>query len=189
MICMAVSINPQNNLCQCTLKMKVLVCWSCVTLCDPMDCSLLGSSVHGILQARILEWVAIPFSRGSSQHRDQIRVSCISGSFFTNWATKEAKSSHESESRSVVSNSLWPLGLYTPWTSPGQNTGLGSLFLLQGIFSTQGLNPGLPHYRQILYQLSHKGSLRILEWVAYPFSSGSSRQESNQGLLHCRRIL
>ena len=68
MICMAVSINPQNNLCQCTLKMKVLVCWSCVSLCDPMDCSLLGSSVHGILQARILEWVAVPFSRGSSQH-------------------------------------------------------------------------------------------------------------------------
>ena len=46
--------------------------------------------------------------------------------------------------------------------------------LLQGIFSTQGLNPGLPHCRQILYQLSHKGSPRILEWVAYPFSSRSS---------------
>ena len=45
---------------------------------------------------------------------------------------------------------------------------------LQGIFPTQGSNPGLPHYRWILYQLSHKGSLRILEWVAYPFSSGSS---------------
>ena len=47
--------------------------------------------------------------------------------------------------------------------------------LLQGIFPTQGLNPGLPHCRWILYQLSHKGSPRILEWVAYPFSSGSSR--------------
>ena len=53
-------------------------------------------------------------------------------------------------------------------------TGVGSLFLLQGIFPTQGLNPGLPHCRQILYQLSHKGSPRILEWVAYPFSSQSS---------------
>ena len=58
--------------------------------------------------------------------------------------------------------------------SPGQNTGVGSLSLLHGIFPTQGSNPGLPHCRRILYQLSHKGSPRILEWVAYPFSSGSS---------------
>ena len=64
--------------------------------------------------------------------------------------------------------------LYSPWNSPGQNTGVGSLSLLQGIFPTQGLNPGLLHWRQILYQMSHKGSPRILEWVAYPFSSGSS---------------
>ena len=62
----------------------------------------------------------------------------------------------------------------TPWTSPGYNTGVGSLPLLQGIFPTQGSNPGLPYCRQILYQLSHKGTPRILEWVAYPFSSGSS---------------
>ena len=60
----------------------------------------------------------------------------------------------ESESRSVVSSSLWPHGLHSPWNSPCQNTGVGSLSLLQGIF--QGLNPGLPHCRQILYQLSHK---------------------------------
>ena len=65
-------------------------------------------------------------------------------------------------------------GLYSPRNSPDQNTGVGSLSLLQGIFPTQGSNPGLPHCRQILYQLSHKGSPRILEWVAYPFSSGSS---------------
>ena len=51
---------------------------------------------------------------------------------------------------------------------------MGSLSLLQGIFLTQGLNPGLPHCGQMLYQLSHKGSPRILKWVAYPFSSGSS---------------
>ena len=56
------------------------------------------------------------------------------------------------------------------WNSPGQNTGVGSLSLLQGIFPTQGLNPGLPHCRWILYQLSHQGSPRILECVAYPFS-------------------
>ena len=56
---------------------------SCLTLCDPMDCSPPVSSVHGILQARILEWLASPFSRGSSQSRDQTQVSCITGRFFT----------------------------------------------------------------------------------------------------------
>ena len=76
-----------------------------------------------------------------------------------------------SESGSVVSDSLRPHGLYSPWNSPAQNTGLDSLSLLQGIFSTQGSNPGLPHCRQILYQLSHKGSPRILGCVAYPLSS------------------
>ena len=58
--------------------------------------------------------------------------------------------------------------------TPGQHPGVGSLSFLQGIFTTQGLDPGLPHCRQILYQLSYKESPRILEWVAYPFSSGSS---------------
>jgi len=62
---------------------KVKVTQLCLTLCDPMDCSPPGSSIHGILQARILEWVAIPFSRGSSQPRNQTWVSCIAGRFFT----------------------------------------------------------------------------------------------------------
>ena len=80
-----------------------------------------------------------------------------------------------SESHSVVSDStLQPHGLYSPWNSPGQNTEVGTLSLLQGIFSTQASNPGLPHCRQILYQLNHSGSPRVLEWVAYPFSSTSS---------------
>ena len=79
----------------------------------------------------------------------------------------------ESESCSVMSDSLQPRGLSSPWNSPGQNTGVGSLSLLQGIFPIQVLNPGLPHCRQILYQLSHQGSPRILVWVAYPISSGS----------------
>ena len=61
---------------------------SCLTLCNPMDCSLTGSPVHGIFQARILEWVAIPFSRRPSQPRDQTQVSCIAGRFFTIWATR-----------------------------------------------------------------------------------------------------
>ena len=88
------------------INVKVKVAQSCPTLCDPMD-----YTVHAILQARILEWVAFPFSRGSFQPRDQ--------------------------------------------------------------------NPGLPHCRQILYQLSHKGSPRILEWAAYPFSRGSSRPRNH----------
>ena len=83
-----------------------------------------------------------------------------------------------------MSDSLWPHGLYSPWNSPGQNTEVGSLSLLQGIFPTQGSNPGLPHCRQILYQLSHKGSRRILEWVAYSFSSRSS-QPRNQTRVSC----
>ena len=68
------------------------------------------------------------------------------------------------------------------WNSPGQNTGGGSLSLLQGIFPTQGSNPRLPHCRWILYQLSHKGSLRILQWVACPFSSGPSWPRNRMGV-------
>ena len=66
------------------------VAQSCLTLCDPMDYSLPRSSVHGILQARILEWVAISFSRGSSRPRDQTQVSRIVGRCFTIWTTREA---------------------------------------------------------------------------------------------------
>ena len=90
-------------------------------------------------------------------------------------------------SRSVMSNSLWPRGLYIPWNSPGQNTGVGSLSLLQGSFSTQGLNPGLLHCRQILQPQGKPkntggGSLSLLQQVFLT-------QESNRGLLHCRQIL
>ena len=77
-----------------------------------------------------------------------------------------------------MSNSLQPHALYSPWNSLGQKSGVGSLSLPQGILPTQGSNPGLPHCRWILYQLSHKGSPWILEWVAYPFSHGSSRSRN-----------
>ena len=70
-------------------------------------------------------------------------------------------------SGSVVSNSLRSHGLNRPWNSPGQNTGVGSLSLLQGIFPTQGLNPGLPYCRRILYQLSHKGSTLLVTYLTY----------------------
>ena len=115
---------------------------------------------------------------GSSQIRDWTQVSCIGHRILYHWDTRET----ESESCSVMSDSLWPHGLYSPWNSPDQNTGVGSLSLLQGIFPTQESNPSLPHCRRILYQLSHKGSPRILEWAAYPFSRGSSRPSNQTGV-------
>ena len=84
----------------------------------------------GILQARILEWVAFPFSRRSSQPRDRTQVFHIAGRFFTSWATR---------------------GKF-------KNTGVGSLARLQGVFLTQELNHSLLHCRWILYQLSYQGS-------------------------------
>ena len=68
----------------------VLVSQLCLTLCNPMDCSPPGSSAHGISQARILEWVAIPFSKESSPPKDRAQVSCIEGRLFTIWATNKA---------------------------------------------------------------------------------------------------
>ena len=102
------------------------------------------------------------------------------------WELNQILSEWVSESHSVVSYSLQPHGLYSLWNSPGQNTGVGSFSLLQGIFTTQGSNPGLPHFRQILYQLSHKvNSLSRVQlfgtpWnVAHqtPLSMEFSRQE------------
>ena len=91
------------------------VAQSCPTLCDPMDCSLPGSSVHGIFQAIVLEWVAISFSRGSSWPRDRTRVSCIVDRRFTVWATGEVPSKLKTQSiqfsHSVVSDSLRSHGL------------------------------------------------------------------------------
>ena len=83
--------SPSRTLIMWTLVCSMLswreVAQSFPTLCDPVDCSPPGSSVHGILQARILEWVAISFSRGSSQPKDRTQVSCIAGRRFSLWAT------------------------------------------------------------------------------------------------------
>ena len=135
---------------------------SCPTPCDPMNCSLPGSSVHGILQAGILEWVAMPSSRRSFQPRDRTHVSCVAGGFFTTESLGKPKytmkSESESVSHSVVPDSLWhhglqPTRLLCPWDFPDKSTEMASHFLLQGIFPTLGSNPGLLHCRQILYQL------------------------------------
>ena len=74
-----------GNLIACSSSSSVT--HSVVSLCDPTNCSLSGSCIHGILQARILEWIVVPFSRGSSWSRDRTQVSCIAGRFFTIWAT------------------------------------------------------------------------------------------------------
>ena len=109
---------------------------SCLTLCDPMDCSPPGSSIHGILQARILEWVAMPFSRGSSWPRDQTQVFCITGGFFTIWVIREALDTIETgwRKREMASDSTpsyqqqdkdwqedsFPLCNYVHWAPPKQ---------------------------------------------------------------------
>ena len=101
---LSVILLMQSKIYRCICVCVCLVAQSCPALCNPTDYS--GSSVHGILQARILEWVAVSFSRGSSQPRDQTQVSCIAGRFFTVWATREAPSVQFSHS--VMSNSLRP---------------------------------------------------------------------------------
>ena len=79
----------QKDMFFCFLNQEEVKSLSSVRLCDPMDCSLTGSSIHGIFQARVLEWGAIAFSRGSSRPRDWIQVSLIVGRRFTVWATRE----------------------------------------------------------------------------------------------------
>ena len=137
-------------------EVKVKVAQSCPALCDPTD-----YTVHGILQARILEWVAFSSSRDLPNPGIKPR------------------------SPTLRADSL-------PAEPPGKpkNIGVDSLSLLQRIFPTQGSSPGLLHCRQILYQLSHQGSPRILEWVACPFSKGSfRRRDPTPGLPHYRGIL
>ena len=169
---------------------------SCPTLCDPIDGSPPGDLerkqdvtvfFHTTEQLQFPEvltryasnltqfWHCI---QGNSVRSHMLRA-CSHKTAPTSDTSSNSRSSPvlltESESRSVMSDSLRPHGPYSPWNSPGQNTGVCSLSLLYGIFPTQGSNPGLPHCRWILYRLSHKGSPRILEGVAYTFSSRSFR--------------
>ena len=105
------------------VKVKVLVAQSCPTLCNPMDCSLPGSSVHGLLQARILVWVAMPFSRWSSLPRGIIWTSCIADRFFTTWAMREAQCHSSPLQDRVVhpsSSSSSTSGL-CPWDGPSHS--------------------------------------------------------------------
>ena len=121
---------------------------SCLTLCDPMHCSLPGSSVHGILQARILEWVAISYSKGSS-HRDQTCVSCIAGDSLPS-EPQGAVLSLSVMSNSLQPHRLQPARLFCPW-------GFSRREYWNGL-PCPPPNPGLWHCRWILYRLSHQGS-------------------------------
>ena len=118
------------------------VAQSCPTLCNPMDCSSPGSSFYGISQARILEWITISYSRGSSWPRDQTRISCVScigRRILYHWATWQAPITTYCSCcwvTSVVSDSVrphrrQPTRMLRPWDSPGKNTGVGCHFLLQ----------------------------------------------------------
>ena len=138
---------------QC-MKVKSEVVQSCPTLSDPMDCSPPGSSVHGIFQARVLEWGAIFFyNYNMKMSMNKINfLSCVEERMVV--VVKVAQSCL----------TLRPPGLYSPWNSPGQNTGVGSLSLLSGVFPSQGSNSGLPHCRRILYQLSHAEDRLTPRW-------------------------
>ena len=97
-----------------------------------------------------------PFRGGHDEKEYLLQIRKFKWHILCSAQSRERKS--ESESLSVMSDSVWPHGLCSSWNSPGQNAGVGNLFLFQEIFPTQGSNPGLPHCRRILNQLSHKGS-------------------------------
>ena len=138
-----------------------LVAKSCPTLGTQWTVACQAPLSMGFPKARILEWVANFFSRRSSQTREQIRVSCID-----RWILQRL--SHlccaglclGSQSCPILCD---PMDCSLPVNSvlgdyPGKNTGVGCHALLQEIFPTQGSNPGLPHYRQILYQVHYQGN-------------------------------
>ena len=107
---------------------------------------------------RILEWVLFSFPPPGDLPDPGIEPGSPALQTDSSPSEPSGTLKSESESHSVVSDSLRSHGIYSPWNSPGQDTGVGSLSLLQGIFPTRGLNLGLPHCRRILYQLSYQGS-------------------------------
>ena len=133
-----------------------LVPKSCPTLCNPMDYIPPGSSVHGVLHARILEWVAISFSRGSSWPRDWTWVSCMAGRFFTDWVTREAKIKVKvTQSCPTLSD---PMDYRVQGVLQARILEWVAFSLLQRIFPTQESIWGPLNCRWILYQLSYQRS-------------------------------
>ena len=147
--------------------MKLL---SCVQLCDPMDCSLPGSSTHGIFQARVLEWVAISFSRGSSRPSDKTQVPRLAGRRFTVWATREAMMKtlrlkevkklariHEAETTPMDAKDHTLLHQHSSWWGNYKShrriwlARLGNNHFL-GPITLGEIEPGLSHYPPLLGQ-------------------------------------
>ena len=140
-------------------RRKVKVAQLCPTLYDPMDCGQAGSSVHGILQARILEWVAMPFSRGSSQSRDGTRVSCTGGGFSTIWTTREAPKQRR-EDKGERRN-LWTKEPALPLFHV-----LGASLILVVLI----LNPQGPCYYSLWRSDAQRG------WVTHPLNTASRKR-------------
>ena len=159
------------------------VAQSCLTLCDPMDCSLSGSSIHGIFQARVLEWIGISFSRGSSRPRNQTPVSRIAGRCFTIWATREAHGKI-TVSTTVQSFSLnkWPsycskalnsriwgkkmliLVIFTYSIIIFVKEHFSEIFTI--LFTRQEYSSGLPFLSPVDHILSALSTMTCLSWVA-----------------------
>ena len=139
---------------KCPFESESQVAQSYPILCDPMDCSPPAPLFMGF--SRQEYWSGLPYP--SLGHLPNPGTELRSPTLQSDSLPSEPPGNPQIESRSVMSNSLRTNELYSPWNSLGQNTGVGYLSLLQGIFPTQGLKPGLLHCRRILYQLSHKGS-------------------------------
>ena len=217
----------------------MLVAQSCLTLCESIGCTLIGFSVHANLQAGILEWVAIPFSKRSSQPKDQTRGSCTAGRFFTMWATGSLDMNISGKchrQRSLVGYSLWghkesdtewATSLHYTWRGPSSqirfiyHTYISQLHWLlisshyqpcknwsTSLSTAKGSTEVWWSWRNILDSnswisfflisrsvasdsLRPHGILqaRILEWVAFPFSRGSSQPRNRTQVLRCRQIL
>ena len=137
--------------------MLVLVTQSCLTLWDPTDCSLPGSSIHGVLQGRILEWDAMPFSSGSSQPRDRTLVSCTVGRFFTIWAWWESYITPKHVECELSSSVP---GAHCPWRASSKRP-LDLASVIMGL-SGQGIceaitNPVPPHPVWLLLVVKEAG--------------------------------
>ena len=170
-------------------KVKVSATQLCLTLCHRVDYSPPGSSVHGILQARILEWVAISSSRGSSQPEDQTQVSCIAGKLFTIWATRQVP---ENENYSFKRYSAHPSNCPPPRHSPScvgwqvsLNVDCGRWYGLCGDMKWSERKRTVKTSCVWFCQAPPSMGIlqaRRLEWVAISYSRGSSQPRDQTGI-------
>ena len=160
---------------------EVKVSQSCPTLCDPMDCI-----VYGILQAKILEWVAIPFSRGSSQPRSQTQVSHLAGGFFTSWATREAHGNTQtSDLRMFICSPVYHGEKLKTTSCPKTRYWLEREVAQSCLTLWDPVDYSLPG--SSVYGIFQA---RVLKWVAIFLLQGIfPTQRSNPGLPHCRQTL